>query len=420
MEDTYRAYYIKEFFKWIGLSYVAVVNKPGRNIFDNEEYYKFDVIVNYNDAIDKDQCQKIEERTKSALVSVDDKDGKSEDTLLQLLVSEIGQNKFIENSKLQDVLLGLACIYIREHMVDLLYEYTFILLQRLPEDLCDNICERCINVVKGIQELEKWQKENDIIEGMEYILYAMYYSMKEVNEFQWIRNKSLIYDTENYLIEVNEIYNYDEGYFKVETLKGRIAEFDSRFSASPKFFLENAIQDCPLKICKSYHFYTWGKWKERNGQPFEASLAYQKAYATDLTNFKAMFKLAVEQKRMDENMLAERFFRAIINELSVLFSCKEQMSLREIEYLYKAFVLAGSVCEPQFRPQYYEKAKQCMDYINSLIENPNQNDFAFNMYQRNPKIKILIAKAMKSRLKNNLWNCTQEVTEEESNGKTEE
>ena len=153
MEDTYRAYYIKEFFKWIGLSYVAVVNKPGRNIFDNEEYYKFDVIVNYNDAIDKEQCQKIEERTKNALVSVDDKDGKSEDTLLQLLVSEIGQNKFIENIELQDVLLGVACIYIEEHMVDLLYEYTFILLQRLPEDLCDNICERCINVVKGIQEL---------------------------------------------------------------------------------------------------------------------------------------------------------------------------------------------------------------------------------------------------------------------------
>ena len=62
MEDTYRAYYIKEFFKWIGLSYIAVVNKPGKNIFDNEKYLEFDVIVNYNDAIENDQCLKIQER----------------------------------------------------------------------------------------------------------------------------------------------------------------------------------------------------------------------------------------------------------------------------------------------------------------------------------------------------------------------
>ena len=139
MEDTYRAYYIKEFFKWIGLSYVAVVNKPGRNIFANEEYYKFDVIVNYNDAIDKDQCQKIEERTKNALVSVDDKDGKSEKKLLEFLINEIIGNKFDGNRMLKGLFMALSKIYDVYDMINLLYEYTFILLSGLQENICDDI-----------------------------------------------------------------------------------------------------------------------------------------------------------------------------------------------------------------------------------------------------------------------------------------
>lgn len=419
MEDTYRAYYIKEFFKWIGLSYVAVVNKPGRNIFDNEEYYKFDVIVNYNDAIDKDQCQKIEERTKNALVSVDDKDGKSENNLLELLINEIIGSKFDGNRMLQRLFMVLSKIYDVYDMINLLYEYTFILLSGLPENICDAIFKRCITITKKIDQLVQLQINAKKIIGMEYALYAKYYSIKQVNEFLWIKKRPLQYDTEKYLNEVNEIYNYDKAYFKVEALKGKMAELDPRFSAIPKIFLENAIQGCPIKICKSYHFYTWGKWKERNGELFEASLAYQKAYAADVTNFKAIFKLAVEQKKMEQNLSAEKFFEEIINELLILFENKEEMSLREIEYLYKTFILIADVCEPQFQEQYYEKAEQCMNYIDSMIEDSTKNDFALKMYNLSEE-KVIFVKAMKLRLKKNLWNCIEDSMGEENDGKTED
>lgn len=419
MEDTYRAYYIKEFFKWIGLSYVAVVNKPGRNIFDNEEYYKFDVIVNYNDAIDKDQCQKIEERTKNALVSIDDKDGKSEKKLLEFLINEIIGNKFDGNRMLKGLFMALSKIYDVYDMINLLYEYTFILLSGLPENICDDILERCKTITEEIEKLVKSHINEKRIMGMEYVLYAKYYSIKQVNEFLWIKKRPLKYDTEKYLNEVNEIYNYDKEYFKVEALKGKMAELDPRFSAIPKIFLENAIQGCPIKICKSYHFYTWGKWKERNGELFEANLAYQKAYAADATNFKAIFKLAVEQKKMEQDLSAKNFLEEIINELSVLFINKDEMSLREIEYLYKVFILITEIGEPQFQVQYYEKAEQCMEHINSLIEDSTKNDFTLKMY-RSPAVKAIFAETMKRRLKKNLWNCIEDNMGDEDNGETEE
>ena len=419
MEDTYRAYYIKEFFKWIGLSYVAVVNKRGRNIFDNEEYYKFDVIVNYNDAIDKDQCQKIEERTKNALVSIDDKDGKSEKKLLEFLINEIIGNKFDGNRMLKGLFMALSKIYDVYDMINLLYEYTFILLSGLPENICDDILERCKTITEEIEKLVKSHINEKRIMGMEYVLYAKYYSIKQVNEFLWIKKRPLKYDTEKYLNEVNEIYNYDKEYFKVEALKGKMAELDPRFSAIPKIFLENAIQGCPIKICKSYHFYTWGKWKERNGELFEANLAYQKAYAADATNFKAIFKLAVEQKKMEQDLSAKNFLEEIINELSVLFINKDEMSLREIEYLYKVFILITEIGEPQFQVQYYEKAEQCMEHINSLIEDSTKNDFTLKMY-RSPAVKAIFAETMKRRLKKNLWNCIEDNMGDEDNGETEE
>lgn len=407
MEDTYRSFYIKEFFKWIGLSYVAVVNKPERNIFDNEEYYEFDIIVNYNQAINKDQCIKIQERTENALVSIDDKEEKEEKELLWELITGIVMNKLDGDKELTAILKELSEIYDKEHMIELLYEYTLILLPKLPESERNRIDEHCIRVTDGVANYVKNHTEG--LSGREYALYALYYCEKQVNEVRWLERKDLLYDVEKFLEEVNEIYHYDKGYFKVETLKGRVAEFDSRFSASPKFFLENAIKECPVRLCKSYHYYVLGKWKERQGQLFEASVAYQKAYVIDPDNFKTMFKIAVEAKKLDNNLAAKDFLGEIIESLEVLWLNKEEMSLREIEYLYKAYALSANVCESQFELQYYQKAKLCLEYIRSLIEKTDEIDFALKMYQ-SEETKRNIAMAMISRLEKNLWNCIQDIT----------
>lgn len=414
MEDTYRSFYIKEFFKWIGLSYVAVVNKPERNIFDNEEYYEFDIIVNYNQAINKDQCIKIQERTENALVSIDDKEEKEEKELLWELITGIVMNKLDGDKELTAILKELSEIYDKEHMIELLYEYTLILLPKLPESERNRIDEHCTRVADSVADYVKNHTED--LSGREYALYALYYCEKQVNEVRWLERKDLLYDVEKFLEEVNEIYHYDKDYFKVETLKGRVAEFDSRFSASPKFLLENAIRECPIKMCKSYHHYAWGKWKERNHQLFEASVAYQRAYAADVKNYKAMFKLAVEQKNMNENLMAEKFFKDIIAELSDLFIYKEKMSLRELEYLYKAYMLIAKVCEPQFCAGYYKNAEECMDYIRSLLNDLEQENFAVQMYP-DPKLRKTIITAMISRLESNLWDCMEYMTGGESDGK---
>lgn len=416
-EDTYKAFYLKEYFKWIGLSYVAVVNKPERNIFENEEYYQFDVIVNYNEAIDQEQCIKIEGKTEDTLITVSD-NGKSVATLLVFLLSEIGKRKFKNSLNFQALLSDLAVVYTKEHMVDLLYEYTFILLPRLPEAISERLFERIDEIVDQVKVLVRNQMNQNKESGVEYALYALFYSMKMMNEFQSIKGRPLIYDTEEYLEEVNKIYTFDEKFFKVETLKAKVAEFDNRFSAIPRIFLENAILDCPISICKSYHYYMLGKWKERNRQVFEASVAYQKSYFADKTNIKAIFKLAVEQKRLDDNRMAESYFKLIIEELELLFVDKEEMSLREIEYLYKSYLLVADSCEKQFQSQYLNKAEECLRYIDSIIENPTRMDFTLQLYQ-SVEVKIAIALAMKERLRSSMWNCIQNEMREEDNEKAE-
>ena len=122
---------------------------------------------------------------------------------------------------------------------------------------------------------------------------------------------------------------------------------------------------------------------------------------------------------MEQNLSAEKFFEEIINELLILFENKEEMSLREIEYLYKTFILIADVCEPQFQEQYYEKAEQCMNYIDSMIEDSTKNDFALKMYNLSEE-KVIFVKAMKLRLKKNLWNCIEDSMGEENDGKTED
>lgn len=418
MEDTYRAYYIKEFFKWIGLSYVAVVNKPGRNIFDNEKYLEFDVIVNYNDAIENDQCLKIQERTKNTLISVSDRDERSEEYLLHALLCKIVGSAFNGNSDMLDLLTDIADIYVNEHAVDLIYEYTFILLPEIPENISEEILKRIIDIEKKVEDLIRDNRAWEKNKGLEYALYAMYYSRKQINEFQWIKKRPLIYDTEKYLNEVNEIYRYDEKFFKVESLKAKVAEFDNRFSALPKFFLENAIQDCSINLCKSYHYYTLGKWKERNNELYEASVSYQKSFSEDSTNYKTIFKLAVEQKRLEDNVMVERLFKEIINELSALFAYKEEMPLRKIEYLYKAYISIAGVCEEQIQSQYYEKARECLEYIELMIIEPDKKDFALQLYG-SERVKKSIAEAMRLRLGSNIWNCVQGETEENKNEKTD-
>ena len=125
-----------------------------------------------------------------------------------------------------------------------------------------------------------------------------------------------------------------------------------------------------------------------------------------------------EQKRLDDNRMAESYFKLIIEELEILFVDKEEMSLREIEYLYKSYLLVADSCEKQFQSQYLNKAEECLRYIDYIIENPTRMDFTLKLYQ-SVEVKIAIALAMKERLRSSMWNCIQDEMREENNEKAE-
>lgn len=81
-------------------------------------------------------------------------------------------------------------------------------------------------------------------------------------------------------------------------------------------------------------------------------------------------------------------------------------------------MLIASVCEEQFQNRYYEKAKECLEYIESMIIESDKKDFALKMYG-SEQVKKSIAEAMRYRLGSNIWNCVQGKMEEDENEKTE-
>lgn len=188
---------------------------------------------------------------------------------------------------------------------------------------------------------------------------------------------------------------YDEKYWQVEILKAELTEYDVRFSASPKFFYEQAINESCLKQSKGENLYLYGKWKKRNAQLAEMYILISKAVSKDLKNIKFYFVLMVENKKNEENLAALMFARDILKILEAEYEEKEDMSLQNLEILYKTYANSKFICESQFIEGYEKMQKKVLDYMLSLKD--GKNDFASKMYP-NDKTKFEIILAMIDRL----------------------
>jgi hypothetical protein len=398
--DSYNAYYLKEFFKWIGLSYVECLYNPEKNIFQNPERCAFDIFININNAMPENKEIELASSIKTKFIELNIDNSINNIKLLKQLLDTI-EKQFLVGKSCQ-LLKRIADIYEKYHLVSIFYEYTFILLEKMGIDEYDSVYNKINLALQEIEAIlqncntECYNGNNSTFR--EYVLYAKYHCQRSINELSLMKGVALEFDVKEYLNNIGEIYEYDEKFFKVEFLKAKVAEQDCSYSPTARFFLEYCVERCPVDVCKSYHYYGLAKWKEKKRQHFEASEAYRLSYYYDQRNIKTIFKIAVEKIQMNNPELAILFLQQIID-IWKDDDDFEQMPLKEIECAYKARMLMADLKSPQFQSRYKELAQRYVQFIKSLkkCKNISDNSFLKRMYSSSEQLEK-ICDAMLSRM----------------------
>lgn len=383
--DAYPACFLKEYFKWIGLSYVDELYNAETGIFQDPEKCMFDIIVNINGVLPENEEKRLKEILPANFIELhisisDDLKEKLMILLTQILItfSDLAVGK-------RNLLTDLAEIYNKYHMVSALYEYTFVLLEKMPVEICERFCEKYLSALQDVTDvLNLYRKENSGCTLKEYALYAKYNCQKSINELLLIQGKAPRYNVEEFLDNCNEIYAFDEKMYKVDYLKAKVAEQDCRYNALPRFFLEYCIEQCPVDICRSFQYYTMGKWREKNKQPYEAAKAYRLSYHNYPSNIKALFKLAVEKKEMNNPELAMLFLQQIMD----IWTDEDNIGFmppREIEYAFKTRLMMSELADPQLRGSYIDQAKKYSEFIRRLLDQPEMAEPSCFIYRLYPE-----------------------------------
>lgn len=378
-KNSYTACYLKEYFKWIGLSFVDYVYNEENNIFDEPEDCKFDIIVNIDHAMPNLEIEKVEKAISPRFIELQTTEAESEGELLKKLLENITR-QFLKGERCK-ALIQLADIYNRNHLVEGLYEYTFVLLERLYDDMkelyyqkFENVYEEVLKILEKCDQKCENCQENRFIE---YALYAKYNCQRCMNAILLLQKKIVRFEVEQYLDEVSEIYEYDSDYYNVEYLKAQVAQQDWQFKAFSKFYIIHCIERCQVNVCKSYHYYSLGKWKDKNMQFCEAEENYRLAYYHNKSNIKAIFKIAVEKNNMNEEELSKVFLNKILNLWSDEDN-KDYIPLRDIEYAYKARMLLSDIEEKQFQDFDRNNAEKYSEYVQNIrMEDDNISGKSF-------------------------------------------
>ena len=294
--DNYETLYIQYFLRSIGIECVTVDEKE-------EVDQKSDIIFLFGK--EKKAWEDINKDGRKNTFFMVDSNQNAEKMLTEMV------SLFIEKNSKLNCMEDIRKIYQDNHLIEVFYEYTGVCLPRLEKDTCDNYIKKLYDVESEVEKLI-----GEIEEFKEGITFFLYYLIEKIKKFKWLWRDSYTeyrkdFDTEYLLNRINEIYVYDEKYWKVERIKAELTEYDTRFSALPAWFWDNAAVAAVLKQSKGEIIYLYGKWKKRNKELAEMHMFISKAVSKDSKNVKFYFELMVENKKNEENLAELMFARNI-------------------------------------------------------------------------------------------------------------
>lgn len=394
-EDSFDAYYLREFFKWIGLSYFDYCydGTEENYILKNPENNNFDIFVllNYENALIADSIKN--KIMDCRVYTINTSDYKKDVDMLWDLFSKFYVDIFHQNNWAlgNSVFKKMIDIYEKNHMVGMLYQYTFTLLSKKNWKSTQQIYDIYMNILQHLESLYRILTPGT--PGIENCLYAILHSRAKINELCEGLGRLLKFDIEVNVEEANKLYEYDKDFFRAEYLKVKFLIRDDVYRPFARKHIEQCIEKCPVKTCKSYHYYCLGKYLEENRKRILAVKNYQCAYKKNNKNIKALFKLAQERYGADDYEDARKKFEQIISFLDVNIEDGTQGNRKDIapmnlEYIFKCYMILGSKADGIGREECYKQATKILDYLKDaekIIK--NKQGFIYKMYVKHTNIE---------------------------------
>lgn len=396
-DNDYEVTYLKEFFKWIGFSYLEL-SENSQIIRDNIEDCSFDIFVHL-----KRESVSVRERFpgcyQNRLIELE-MAGHNENVLLDMMVEQIKKLPYLDFSEEEKeaydfIILELKKIYQKYFLVNVLFEYTSIVIEYMKGNAlldsiraCGNRMERVLEEIELLIDKRKNTMSSNS-KFMEYLLYAKYSTQIYINRMLVKQKTVLRYRPDDFVKNVNEIYKYDQKMFKVEVLKARICEQDESYNGRARISYEVALDVCPIRVCKSFHYYNFGKWEALNNAPFDAYESYRNAYFCYNENIKAIFKIATHKMAIRENETAKYFLTQGVDLLKDPDQTMK-MSPKDVEYAYKFRMLFTEIVSKPVAIGIEEEAKAYLDSIDDLrltkrenMTDEQKNSFLARLYPDN-------------------------------------
>lgn len=394
-EDTFYGYYLREFFKWIGLSYFDycydgteenyILKKPEDNNFD------IFVLLNYEDDLIMNSIKNT--IRDSYVYAINTKDYLTEEDILLDLFSKFyvdifHRNDWLNGNSLFDKMIN---IYENDHMVGMLYQYTFTLLGKKDWPITEQLYSKYMKILKKLENI--YETLTPDTPGIEYCFYAILHSRAKINELCDGLKRLPRFDIEKNVKAADQLYKYDKDFFRAEYLKAKFLLKDEVYRPFARTHIEQCIEKCPVKSCKSYHYYCLGKYLEENSKKILAIKNYQCSYRKNNKNIKALFKLAQERYQANDYVGAWDWFEEIkysldIHEDGISKSSREDIALMDLEYIFKCYMLLGSMADYSSRRECYKQARQIVEYlknVNAIIS--GKRGFIYKMYVEHTDIE---------------------------------
>ena len=382
--DSYEVCYLKQFFKWIGFSYLTYTPGSvgiGMDILRKPENQGFDIVVSLNQVAQR-KDPTIADVFGNKFLDLDVLNGQSEEELLEQLIDKIGGAVLGEYS--QNLLKQLANIYTTNRLVVGLYEYTIILMETVGESLFEKVRKSMQDAISQLEDLlGQVQQENGNGNSMiEYLLYAKFSCQRRINELWQIKRWMPEYPISKMLEDLEEIYQYDRGFYRVEFLKAKVAEQGLMYNVYAKSYYHKGINACEVELCRSYLFYQLGKWLDNNKQIYTSGQAYYRAYECNPTNIKAIFKLVVDAMQKKRKGLERQYLKLLIENWEATKEMKSNLPLMELEYAYKAYMLLDDLDRTSMQDKrYYSEAEEILKFTRELYLKEDKNYFIRRLYE---------------------------------------
>lgn len=365
VSDYSFAMYVKEFMKWIGVSFFDFTyNEIEKNLNEELKRNHFDFILYINDKENRwkeqykelsdvhvdiqpssysDSIWKAKAPDRTELVC-------NEEILIHVfhaIISRLLQDD--ENTKV--IFTKLAEIYCNNDVLHKMLDNKYGLLQNFKETFCiqdfyGEIDRQCAEWESIIKQLEDGMQERITIPGSEHYTYAYVYSKRKRMELLEILHWKSIDTIEGLLDELDSIYEYNPDFYMGESLKAKVSSMDINSQIMSVFYMADCVKICPTDACNSFHYYRMGRFCEQLGRQEDAWPVYENAYKKNRLNFRALFKLAVNKINTEKYGEAEDYLVLILKILQV-YHPKEgfieenvkDLPVLEMEYVCKTFLL---------------------------------------------------------------------------------